>query len=131
MPALDGNRLLARDLHAVFSTESVRPMAYLLLIFAVFYAAQLTSFQIPVDAELAAMRGAADGWGMPTHAVWIQQGRWGIYLIERFVMPQVVVPFLPLASFGFFMALAYLMVLRACEIPELSLSVCPECFRVI
>ena len=111
---------LAEDLPAVYSTKSVYPLAYLLLIFAVFYAAQLVSFQIPVDAEMAAMRGAVDGWGMPTHTVWIQQGRWGTYLIERFIMPQPTVPFLPLAIFGFFMALAYLMILRACGIPELS-----------
>jgi hypothetical protein len=45
--------------------------------------------------------------------VWIQQGRWGAYLFENWILPNPAIPFVSSFMFGVFMALAYSMLLRA------------------
>jgi hypothetical protein len=81
------------------------PSLFLLLaIFFVFYAVELTSFPFSIDEEVAALR--------PDRLIWVEQGRWTIYLFETFIMPQPVMPFLPALLFGFFLASGYLVLLK-------------------
>ncbi|MEN6439659.1 MAG: glucosyltransferase domain-containing protein, partial [Syntrophobacter sp.] len=84
---------------------SLKALAILLGLFSLFHVPELTNFTLSIDDEYAAFRDQPE--------VWITQGRWVAYLFERFVMPMPVVPFLPLALFGFFCSIGYLFFLRA------------------
>lgn len=84
---------------------SLKALCVLLGLFAVFHVSELANFTLSIDDEFSAFRNKA--------SVWIAQGRWATYLFERFVLPRPVVPFLPLALFGFFCSIGYLFFLRA------------------
>ncbi len=88
-------------------------LPWLLLIFVTFYLGKLTTFHIGVDAETAAFRAIDPQVVAHGPLIWLRQGRWGVFLLERYVVQQTTLPFLPWASFGLFMSLAYLMFLRA------------------
>lgn len=65
------------------------------LLFAVFAATHfqsLTGLSLTADDDHAFFR--------TDPAVWVQQGRWGAYLVERFILPLPVITFLPYALFG-------------------------------
>jgi hypothetical protein len=47
----------------------------------------MAQFALSIDDETSALRVSPD--------IWVAQGRWGMYLIEKFLMPQPVVPFMP------------------------------------
>ncbi|MBZ9845493.1 glucosyltransferase domain-containing protein [Mesorhizobium sp. CA5] len=85
--------------------EYINPVAVLLLIFAALYWSELSTFTLSQDDELAAFRQSAD--------VWLSQGRWGIYLVERFLMPRPIIPYLPMALYGILSSIGYLFVLKA------------------
>ena len=98
---------------------ALKALLILLSLFAVFHLNELANFTLSIDDEFAAFRDAA---------VWLSQGRWTTYLFERFVLPQPVLPFLPLALFGLFCSIGYLLFLRAIGIPRpdpLSFAVFP------
>lgn len=94
-----------KDIDTAKIEARIKSIAVLFLSFAIFNLDGLTSFTLSVDDEFAAFRENA--------AAWVAQGRWTIYLWERFVVPQPVLPFLPLALFGLFCAAGYLLFLRA------------------
>ena len=75
-----------------------------LLIFFIFYHFKLSAFSLSIDDELGATRMSA--------AVWLVQGRWGIYLVEQ-VFRQQVVPFFPFFIFGCCMSASYALLLSA------------------
>lgn len=52
------------------------------------YGFELFNFNLTIDEEIHAF-GVAP-------SVWITQGRWGMYLLNKFLLPYTVVPFLPL-----------------------------------
>lgn len=68
-----------------------------------FYA--LSTFALSVDDEYAALRIFPE--------VWISQGRWTVYLIEKFILPQPTMPFLPNALFCVFITISYVLIARA------------------
>jgi hypothetical protein len=84
----------------------------LLGIFTFFYYFKLSTFSISIDDELSAVRASAD--------VWLIQGRWGIYLLERWVISEQVVPFFPFFIFGCCLALSYPILLSAFGIKRLT-----------
>jgi hypothetical protein len=84
---------------------ALKALSILLALFAVFHVSELTNFTLSIDDELAAFRASPD--------MWVAHGRWAMYLFEKFVLPQPVVPFLPLALFGLFCSIGYLFFLRA------------------
>jgi|GEM_PF-1313728 len=65
----------------------------------------LSSFSMSVDDEYAAFRTSPD--------VWIADGRWTTYLVERFVFPQPIMPYVPNFVFSLLIALAYMFLIRA------------------
>ena len=93
--------------------NAAQSFAILLGIFAAFYAVELTSFQLSIDDEYAVYRESAD--------IWVQQGRFTVYVLERFLFSYPVIPFFPHAVFGVFVSLAYLVVLRTCGVRQLGL----------
>ncbi len=77
----------------------------LVLLAAAFHFTSLGSFALSPDDEYAAFRTNPD--------VWVTQGRWTVYLVEGFVLPQPTVPYLPNAIFCLSIALAYVLLVRA------------------
>lgn len=86
---------------------SLRSFPYLLAITFLFYFSALSSFPLSIDDELSAVR---DNTGL---SVWLVQGRWTIFLIERLVISQPTIPYLPNALFCLFIAAAYIFMVRA------------------
>lgn len=88
--------------------------AILMLIFCFIYFFELASFPFSLDEEWAALRTD------PT--VWIGQGRWGSFLIEKYVLSQPSIPVMPQMMFGFSCAAAFLMILRMVGRDNLTLG---------
>ena len=78
-------------------------------VFVLLYFYELANFTFSIDEELAIYRHEP--------GVWLSQGRWGAYLIERFVMPHPIVPVVPLVLFGALLAAA---VVRLCSVFEVE-----------
>lgn len=66
---------------------------------------ELSVFSLSIDDEYGAYREFP--------SVWIADGRWVSYLIERFILPQPVMPFVPNLIFCALIALSYMLVIRA------------------
>ena len=81
-----------------------RPFLTLWAIFALFYFSELAGFSLSIDEERALFR--------TDPAIWMEQGRWLAYLIERFVLPPPVLPFFPLFVFGGLISLGYIVVAK-------------------
>jgi hypothetical protein len=88
--------------------KTVSLTAKLMLIFIALYISELGVFSLSIDEEFAAFRDAAS-------PAWVTQGRWTIYLVQVFLLPQTTIPYLPLVIFGVFSALGYLLIVRAHE----------------
>lgn len=86
--------------------------AALLGIFILFYFFRLASFSLSIDDEFGAVRSSPD--------VWLVQGRWAVYLLERFVVARQVLPFFPFIVFGTCLALSYRMLLEAFGVERLG-----------
>jgi len=87
----------------------------LVLIFCFIYFFELASFPFSLDEEWAALRKN------PT--IWISQGRWGSFLIEKFILSQPSIPVMPQMMFGFACAASFLMILRMLGRDILALSI--------
>lgn len=94
--------------------SSIRAAINLFAIFVAMYFSELASFSLSIDEELAALRTDS--------SIWIAQGRWGAYLIERFLIPNPVMPLLAPAIFGVGCVAAYLLVMDAIAKHELSIA---------
>ena len=70
-----------------------------------FWLFSLTQYSISIDDEYAIFRR--------DNSVWLGQGRWGIYLLTEFVLPQAVVPFLPNLILCITLSTSYLILLYA------------------
>jgi hypothetical protein len=76
------------------------------------YGFELFNFNLTIDEELYAI-----GIGAPTN--WIREGRWGMYLLQLFILPNPVVPFVPLGIALLFHILSILVLLDAWEVKSL------------
>jgi hypothetical protein len=86
------------------SADFRRPLLVLWAIFVLFHFTELAGFSLSIDEESALFRSDP--------AVWMEQGRWLAYLIERFVLPPPVLPFFPLFVFGGFASLGYIAIAK-------------------
>lgn len=102
---------LAESIAEVWSQEAPQRKLFFRLLFVAvmchFY--RLGNFLLSIDDEYAAVRTDA--------SVWIAQGRWTIYWVERLLLPHPTLPFFPDALFCLAMTVAYLLVLRSHRIP--------------
>ncbi|RUX09378.1 hypothetical protein EOA30_03845 [Mesorhizobium sp. M8A.F.Ca.ET.059.01.1.1] len=83
--------------------HATKPAINLFAIFVAMYFSELTSFRLSIDEETTALR--------TDPSVWVAQGRWGAYLIEKFVFPHPIMPFLMPAIFGAACVAAYLLIM--------------------
>jgi hypothetical protein len=84
---------------------SLRETGVFIVYGAVLYIYFLSTFSLSIDDEMAALR--------QDPSVWVSQGRWFVYLIERFIFPQASIPFAPYLLLVVSMALSYSLLLRA------------------
>jgi Glucosyl transferase GtrII len=92
----------------------LRPdMLILFIVFIVFYYFKLSTFSISIDDEFGAVRDSAN--------VWLIQGRWGGYLLERLFVSEQVVPFFPFFVFGCCLSISYPILLSAFGVKRLQL----------
>ena len=80
----------------------------LLLIIIAAYGFELFNLNLTIDEEVHAFSPQADRW--------IEQGRWGMYLLNRFLLPQPVIPFVPLFTALTFHLIAILLLLNSWEV---------------
>ena len=88
-----------------FDGFNLRELAVLIFIGAVFYGYFLSTFSLSIDNESAALRQDS--------GVWVSQGRWFTYLIERFLLQQPSVPFAPYVLLIIAFAVSYLALVKA------------------
>lgn len=87
-----------------------KSLIYTLALLAVAaYGFELFNFNLTIDEEVHATYTA------PT-LDWILQGRWGMYLLNKFVMPYSVIPFVPLFVALIFHIGAILLILNCWEV---------------
>jgi hypothetical protein len=65
----------------------------------------LSNFSLTIDDELSAVRIFPD--------IWLAQGRWTNFLLEKYLFPQPTLPYLPNLIFSLAMSAAYMLILRA------------------
>jgi hypothetical protein len=78
---------------------------FLLIIAGFFYFTNLGFFSISIDSEIAAIRGISGG-----SEIWISQGRWTTYFLERYLFPQTTIPFFPTALFCVSLTISYVLI---------------------
>lgn len=88
---LDGDwlRLLGfeKAWQAVLNNKSL--LIYLFVIGVIAYGADIFNFSLNIDSENHAYEFGAKGG-------WVAQGRWGMYLLNSLLLPDSVMPFLPI-----------------------------------
>jgi hypothetical protein len=101
------DRAYTKELKALFSQEnfSLAEFTKLLGIAVFLNIIPVVNFFLSVDDERGAFRSDP--------SVWIADGRWTAFLVEKFVFPQPVMPFVPNLFFYTCQALAYMFILRA------------------
>lgn len=73
------------------------------------YGFELFNFNITMDEELSALRADAN-------LSWVVQGRWGMYMLNKFLLPRNVIPFVPLGLALFFHIGAILIILESWKV---------------
>ena len=84
---------------------NIREVGYLIAIGSVCYVYFLSTFSLSIDDEMAAVR--------EDPAVWVSQGRWFVYIVEKLFFPQSSIPFAPYAFLIVTLAISYALILRA------------------
>jgi hypothetical protein len=64
----------------------------------------LATYSLSFDDDIAALR--------TDPSVWVAQGRFTVYLVEKFLFPQSAIPYAPYVLFAACMATAYMLILR-------------------
>ncbi len=81
LPGLDG---VTR-----FLQENARLLFYVLAVSGLAYATELFEFSLHIDSENHAYYPGPQG-------AWVSQGRWGMYLVNALLLPDPVMPFMPM-----------------------------------
>jgi uncharacterized protein (UPF0333 family) len=104
---LQEDRAYIKELKALFARESfsLNEFSKLLGIGIFLNIVPVVNFFLSVDDERGAFRTDPSGW--------IPDGRWTAFLVEKFVFPQPVMPFVPNLFFYTCLALSYMFILRA------------------
>lgn len=80
-------------------------LAYLTIVAILFFSFPLFNFSLTIDEEVASLfTGPNIGW--------IEQGRWGMYLLSYLILPNSVMPFVPLFITVICSALSYAIITR-------------------
>lgn len=96
-----------------FLKENARLIFALAAIALAAYGFELFNFNLTIDEEVhSAIYG-------PLRA-WVMQGRWGMYLLNKFVMPYTVIPFVPLFVALVFHIGAILLLLNSWKVQSQS-----------
>lgn len=93
---------------------SARTIAVLFGIFLALYFVEFATLPLSVDDELSAFRNDP--------GVWVQQGRWATYLVELVILPQPILPFLPIAIFGVTLSAAFFVLLKSLGLANNSIE---------
>lgn len=106
------NRLVSVDekiKHAVFSCIYIKGFwERLLILFCISLVSNIyfvSNLSLSIDDEYAALR--------EDPSVWIGQGRWFVFLIEKYLFLQPAIPFSPYILFSFSLAFSYIFILKA------------------
>lgn len=83
----------------------------LIVVFILMYMSALSTFALSIDDETAAMRTGDSAY------VWLAQGRWGLYLIEKYLVTRPVIVSFPLMVYGLCSTAGYIMLMRSFRIP--------------
>lgn len=84
----------------------------LLGLFCIFYFFKLSTLSLSIDDEMGALGAHKQSW--------VLAGHWGVYLFERFIVAQAVVPFFPIFLFGLALAISYVLLLSIFGIQQLE-----------
>ncbi|RZO08825.1 hypothetical protein EKG40_11120 [Pseudomonas moorei] len=82
-----------------------REVGVLIVIGSILYVYFLSTFSFSIDDEAAALRTDPSDW--------VSQGRWFVYLVERFVFPQPSIPFAPYIFLVVSLSVSYALILKA------------------
>jgi hypothetical protein len=94
----------------------LKPVGILWLIFLAINLSWLSGLNFHVDNEISAIR--------IDPLIWLEQGRWGAYLFERFVLPQSFLATFPVAFYGLMGCFAYLLILNSVGVKYKQLRIC-------
>ncbi len=86
-------------------SQDTRALLLLMGVFVLFYFSALSGFSLSIDDELNAVNSDP--------VAWASQGRWLLYLINSFVIPQPTLVFFPLFFFGICCSVGYLFIAKA------------------
>lgn len=117
---LDVIEKLAIRIELFFSSykKAIPQFLALFAIFLFFNLNWLRPFQISLDSEFAFFRmpysldGVIDSSSWRDSTIWIVQGRWMTYIIEAFLLPNIVVPIFPYLIFGIAISISYIILIR-------------------
>lgn len=82
-----------------------RELGILVVIGSILYVYFLSTFSFSIDDEVGAVR--------QDPSVWVSQGRWFVYLVEKFFFPQPSIPFAPYIFLVVSLSISYALILRA------------------
>lgn len=101
------DRARTKELKALFAREnfSLAEFSKLLGIGVFLNIIPVVNFFLSIDDERGAFR--------TDPSIWIADGRWTAFLVESFIFPQPVMPFVPNLFFYTCLALSYMLILRA------------------
>jgi Glucosyl transferase GtrII len=109
--------------HLVKEDVSLSEFLQLLALGLVLNIVPITNFFLSIDDEMGAFRTDA--------SVWIADGRWTAFLIERFIFPQPVLPFAPNLFFYACLAISYILLLRAHKLRLTWITVLAYCVFIV
>ncbi|MGZ9710570.1 glucosyltransferase domain-containing protein [Glaciimonas sp. GNP009] len=96
--------------HIKIKKFTLSELAILLSIGAVSNIYFLANFSFSIDDENGALRGG-------NSIIWIAQGRWTAFLIEKFLFPQSAIPYAPYIALIVCLAISYALIVRAHNYP--------------
>lgn len=85
--------------------SNFREVGILVVIGSILYVYFLSTFSFSIDDEVASVR--------QDPSVWVSQGRWFVYLVEKFIFPQPSIPFAPYIFLIASLSVSYALILRA------------------
>lgn len=99
------NTQLSLRQNVALQSFSSKEFFILFLTAAVLNSYFITTLSLSIDDEMGALRTDPE--------VWVSQGRWAVYLIEKFLIQLPAIPFLPYLILDIALTLSYMMIIRA------------------
>ncbi len=92
-----------------------REIAILCGVFTAIYFPMMVSLPLTIDAEFRMLNGHFEAF--------IGHGRWANYLLSKYLLPPIVVPYFSIAFFGLMAAISYKLMVKSCEIEFSNTSI--------